>query len=133
MNILFLTRQEIMTIHARAIQEFGGLDGILNERLLESALNLPQLGTENDGYFHKTIPEIAAAYGYYLSRNHPFLDGNKRTALATVGVFLSMNGYEIPDSDELCEAIENIASGRISKKEFTNIIIEAATIAPIEL
>lgn len=132
MNILFITRQEIITIHFRAIKDFGGLDGILNESMLESAINMPQLGTKEDGYFHKTIPEMAAAYGYYLSRNHPFRDGNKRTALAAVGVFLRMNGYEIPDSDEFCEAIENVASGKITKEEFTEFIRGEAILSPVE-
>ena len=70
----------VLAIHARQIEKFGGTPGLRDEGLLDSALAQPQ-ATFDQQWLHPTIPEQAAAYLYHLAMNHPFVDGNKRTAL----------------------------------------------------
>lgn len=82
----------VLNIHARQIEKFGGTNGIRDEGLLESALAQPQV-TFGGQLLHPTIPAQAAAYLYHLAMNHPFIDGNKRTAFAVMDTFLRVNGY----------------------------------------
>ena len=95
----FLTIEEITFLHADQIASFGGSQGIRDQGLLESALAQPQAAFGGQ-LLHPTIHEQAAAYLYHLAKNHPFLDGNKRTAFAAMETFLILNGYELTLSDE---------------------------------
>lgn len=81
----------VKAIHAEVLAAHGGSPGIRDEALLESAVNAPQASMMGRALFEDPL-EIAAAYLFYICRNHPFIDGNKRTALATCLVFLSENG-----------------------------------------
>ena len=78
-------------IHAEAIARFGGSDGVRNSALLESAVAAPQASFGGKPPY-RDLFEVAAAHLYYLCRNHPFLDGNKRAALDSCIVFLRLNG-----------------------------------------
>src|SRR5947208_9963636 len=83
----YLTVAEVLAIHHLQIEEYGGVHGIRDNGLLESAVFRPQIG------YYNNIQEEAAALLESLSNNHPFLDGNKRTAFASVHTFLLVNGY----------------------------------------
>ncbi|PZV06521.1 MAG: type II toxin-antitoxin system death-on-curing family toxin [Leptolyngbya sp.] len=95
----FLTYAEVLAIHADQIVSFGGTAGVRDEGLLESALAQPQ-ATFGGEFLHCTIPEQAAAYLYHLAKNHPFIDGNKRTAFAAMDTFLRLNGYRLTLTNE---------------------------------
>jgi death-on-curing protein len=84
----YLTMLEVLSIHKILIQKYGGMDGIRDMGALEAALFRPQTG------YYKDIIEEAAALWESLSQNHPFLDGNKRTALAVTYTFLTVNGHK---------------------------------------
>lgn len=90
----FLTLDEVLGIHADQIRRYGGSAGLRDLGLLRSALAMPQT-TYDDEFLHGTIFEMAAAYLFHLARNHPFIDGNKRTALMITLVFLGLNGQRL--------------------------------------
>jgi death on curing protein len=86
---IYLTVGEVLEIHRELIESYGGIHGLRDQRLLESAVFRPQVG-----YYH-TIVEEAAALMESLANNHPFLDGNKRVAFAAAHTFLLINGYDL--------------------------------------
>ena len=92
-NCFHLTVDMAREIHAEAIARFGGSDGIRETALLESAVAAPQ-ATFGGHSPYKDLAEVAAAYLFYICRNHPFIDGNKRAALGACIVFLRLNGVE---------------------------------------
>ena len=87
----YLSVDAVLAIHAEVLTAHGGSVGLRDRSLLESAVAAPQASFGGEALIRDTV-EIAAAYLYYLCRNHPFVDGNKRTALATALVFLKANG-----------------------------------------
>src|SRR4030042_1212330 len=95
----FLTMSEVLTILQDQISRYGGKYGVRDITLLSSAIAMPE-STFGGKYLHKDIYEQAAAYAFHICQNHPFLDGNKRTALASALVFLDINGIEIEDPNE---------------------------------
>jgi death-on-curing protein len=90
---------EVLLILQDQIRRYGGAYGIRDLGLLSSALAMPSASFEGK-YLHKDMYEQAAAYAFHICQNHPFIDGNKRTALATALVFLSLNGIELDDPNE---------------------------------
>jgi len=96
-HIYHLTVANVLEIHAEAISQFGGSAGIREMALLESAVATPQASFGGEPVYTDLI-EVAAAYHFFLCRNHPFVDGNKRAALGACIVFLRLNGIE-PQSD----------------------------------
>lgn len=92
-----LTTEIVREIHAGAIARFGGSHGVRDVALLESAVAAPQASFSGKSPY-KDLAELAAAYQFYLCRNHPFIDGNKRAALGACIVFLRLNGIE-PKAD----------------------------------
>ena len=113
----FLTMQHVVDIHRRMVSEFGGEPSLRDAGLLESALALPTAQFEGK-FLHDCIPAMAAAYLFHLCRNHPFMDGNKRTALASAEIFLVLNGHSLEASDDELEALTmGIAEGTTSKQE----------------
>ena len=111
----FLTVDQVLAIHRRVISEFGGNPAVLNEGLLESAVAMApaQFGGR---FLHKDGAAIAAAYLYHICRGHPFLDGNKRTAVVATLVFIRMNGSAFGgDSMELALWIEKAAANSANK------------------
>ena len=115
MNPLFLTLDEVLSLHEEQIQLFGGLAGIRQIDLLHSAMGNVE-ATFGEIFLHETIFEMAAAYLYGICRNHPFVDGNKRTAVATALEFLGMNDIKVHASeDDFYDLVIGVAERRISK------------------
>ena len=97
----FLDLDRALRTHRSLIAEYGGSDGVRDVGLLQSALAMPQASFGGE-YLHKDLFEMAAAYLYHIVRNHPFVDGNKRTGAATAIIFLALNGIELrADEDGL--------------------------------
>jgi death-on-curing protein len=98
-NCIHLTVDIVKEIHNAVLAEFGGSGGVRNEDLLHSAVAAPQATVGGESPF-ADLTEVAAAYLFYMYRNHPFIDGNKCTAMTAAIVFLRLNGIEpAPDSD----------------------------------
>ena len=120
----FLTRDEVLEIHAAQIDRRGGTHGILDSGKLDSALGQPQSGFGGQ-FLHESIFEMAAAYLFHIARNHAFMDGNKRTALMCAYTFLDQNGYQIiADGDELEELTMRTARGEADKAEIARFFEE---------
>jgi death-on-curing protein len=114
-----LTVDIVEEIHAEAIRLFGGLGGVRDRALLESAVAAPQATFGGESVFMDII-EVAAAYLFYLCRNHPFLDGNKRAALGACIVFLRLNGREPVADGSTWEALTlEVADGRLDRHKAT--------------
>lgn len=114
----WLREDVVLAIHRRQIAEHGGMDGIRDKALLESALNKPR-----NLYMYESpapsITTIAASYAYGIIKNHPFIDGNKRTAFVICLVFLELNGYTLQATGrDKYETIIRLASGTIQEAEF---------------
>ena len=115
MSPLFLGLEEVLEIHHDQITRYGGTEGIRDLGLLQSALSMPQAGAGNQ-YFHADLFEMAAAYLFHIVRNHPFVDGNKRTGVTAALVFLEMNGIQIRASDQaLVQTVLAVAEGKRQK------------------
>jgi death-on-curing protein len=109
----------VREIHAEAIKQFGGLNGVRDENLLASAVLTPQSSFAGKSPY-ADIVEIAAAYLFYICKNHPFLDGNKRTAMTAAIVFLRLNGMEpLPDSAEWEKLMLDVAASKIDRATTT--------------
>jgi death-on-curing protein len=114
---LFLTLDEVLGIHADQIRRYGGRPGLRDLGLLQSALAMPET-TFGGEFLHGTVFEMAAAYLFHLARNHPFVDGNKRTALMSALVFLGLNGQRLDaESGALYELVDGVAAGSVDKAE----------------
>jgi len=114
---LFLTLDEILTLHEDQIRRFGGSYGVRDVGLLESAMG-SAAATFGGEFLHVSIFEMAAAYLYGICKNHPFVDGNKRTAVSAALVFLDMNGVEVAaDENDFYDLVIAVAEGRVSKAE----------------
>lgn len=121
---LFLTLSEVLRFHDYQIMRFGGEAGLRDEGLLESAISQPH-ATYAGQWLHGNLYEMAAAYAFHICKNHPFLDGNKRTALACALVFLEINGVSLLDPDEkLAKAVEQIAVNELNKDGFALLLRE---------
>ncbi|MBI2252832.1 MAG: type II toxin-antitoxin system death-on-curing family toxin [Armatimonadetes bacterium] len=121
-DITFLTLAEVIEIHTDQIQRYGGVEGIRDMNLLSSAAAMPY-ASFSGSFLHLDIYEMAAAYAFYICKNHPFIDGNKRTALACALVFLEMNGINISNSKgDLYKAMISLASGDLDKIQLTEIL-----------
>lgn len=124
MKILFLQLDEVLAIHVEQIERYGGLQGIRDLGLLESAIAVAEASFDGK-YLHATLPEMAAAYLYHLAQNHPFLDGNKRVAAASTFLFLYLNNQLLDcTEDELVELTLGVAQGQRSKSEAAVFIAE---------
>ena len=114
----FLSTDEVLTLHETGIDAYGGSHGIRDAGLLESALAMPRQGFGGE-YVHEFPFGMAAAYLFHRCGNHPFVDGNKRLALAATIVFLRMNGWNLAASEEAaCDLVLHVAQ-RLKKKEET--------------
>jgi len=118
-NCFHLTVQIVREIHAEAIARFGGLAAVRESALLESAVAAPQASFGGRSPY-ADMAEVAAAYLYYLCKNHPFIDGNKRAALGACIVFLRLNGIEPKrDGPEWEALVLEIAAGTLGRDEAT--------------
>ncbi|MEG4442281.1 type II toxin-antitoxin system death-on-curing family toxin [Microcoleus sp. AT9_B5] len=115
----FLSLDEVLELHDDQISSFGGTPGVRDEGLLESALAQPQ-ATFGGQFLHPTISEQAAAYLYHIAMNHPFIDGNKRTAFAVTDTFLRLNGCTLNLTDDrVYDLVMRVARGTMTKEELT--------------
>jgi death-on-curing protein len=122
---LFLTLDEGLGIHSDQIRRYGGSPGIRELDPLQSALAMPETTFEGE-FLHGTVFEMAGAYLFHVARNHPFLDGNKRTALMSALVFLGLNGHRLEARpDALHEIVEGVAAGRVAKSEVSVFLRDA--------
>lgn len=113
---IFLTLAEAIEVHADQIQRYGGQGGVRNFGLLESALAQPEASFAGE-WLHRDLHEMAAAYAYHLCQNHPFVDGNKRAALACSLVFLELNGCCVSDPNgRLKDAMLDLAAGKLDQR-----------------
>jgi death-on-curing protein len=111
----FLRKQEVLNIHAQAIEAFGGSPGLRDEGALESAL----VAVENRAYYENAdLATCAATYAYHLTQAHAFIDGNKRIAAAIAEIFLEINSARLEaTNDQIVTLFLEIASGRLSRDE----------------
>jgi death on curing protein len=114
-----LTTEVVREIHAEVLKLFGGMRGVRDENLLASAVLTPQSSSGGKSPY-TDIVDVAAAYLFYLCRNHPFLDGNKRTAMMAAIVFLRLNGIDpAPDNDEWEKLMLEVADGKLDRDATT--------------
>ena len=113
-----------MGLHERQIERYGGATGMRDLGLLQSAVAMPQAAFGGT-WLHGSLEEMAAAYLFHIASNHPFVDGNKRTAAIAMIVFLRLNRL-VPtfESDELYTLTNGVAAGKISKAEASVAIAE---------
>ena len=113
---VWLLREVVFLLHAQSLAEHGGSEGVRDEGLLDSALGRPQ---NLFAYGKPTLFELAASYAFGLVKNHPFIDGNKRTAFVVASTFLELNGYRFHAS-EVDAAVRTLAlaASEISEAEF---------------
>ena len=112
---LFLSLADVIRVHVDQVERYGGQAGIRDLWLLQSALAMPQASIGGE-WLHRDLYEMAAAYAFHLSQDHPFVDGNKRTALASALVFLEFNGVALTDpGSRLYHAMMDVASGTLDK------------------
>lgn len=117
MPVRFLPEALVLAIHDDQIRLYGGSYRLRDAAILDSALHMPQ--AQFDGEFlHPTIYHMAAAYGFHLCQNHPFIDGNKRTAGMVMFTFLKLNGYEpIATEEDYYRVMMAVASGQMGKEQ----------------
>ena len=118
-SCIHLTVEIVKEIHGAALEAFGGAGGIRDEGLLHSAVAAPQATFGGQSPF-ADVAEVAGAYLFYLCKNHPFIDGNKRTALTAAIVFLRINGVEpSPDSEKWEQLVLDVADSRVDRDATT--------------
>jgi death on curing protein len=123
-RIAFLTVEQVLAIHRRVCEEFGGDASLRDRGLLESAVSMPA-ATFGGEFLHAGLPAMAGAYLFQLCRNHPFVDGNKRTALVAAEVFLQLNRPRLLASDaELEQLTIGVAAGSLSKAGTIEFFVE---------
>lgn len=112
-EFIFLDAKTVKQLHKMQIDNFGGIHGLRDEGMLDSALNRP---INKADYGNDNVFDLAAAYLFGLARNHPFLDGNKRIAIVTAGIFLMENGLMIQTEEaRLYQFVMTVASGEIDE------------------
>lgn len=123
--MIFLRKQEVLGIHRRLIEEFGGSSGLRDEGAFESAL----AAAENRAFYEEAdLAVCAATYAYHLSQAHAFIDGNKRVAAAVAEVFIELNGERLKaTNDEVVNLFLSIAAGELSRDEVEAFFIERTT------
>ena len=120
----FLDQASVLRIHNRQLQKYGGTSGVRDAGLLESALAQPKVSFGGE-FLHPTIYEQAAAYLYHLAMNHPFLDGNKRTAFAAMDAFLWLNGYRLDlSNDQAYQLVLDVVEKTLSKEDLGDRLAE---------
>lgn len=119
--VRWLDRRAVLLLHDESIGMFGGASGLRDAGLLDSALG--RAPNRLDYKPTATLPELAAAYAHGLAQNHPFVDGNKRSAFMALGLFLHVNGYELTASQvEAIHVMLALAAGEIDEAELAHWI-----------
>jgi death-on-curing protein len=114
----WITADVALAVHEEQIAEHGGAEGVRDAGLLDSALARPRNAW---AYGVEDLCALAAALGHGIARNHPFVDGNKRTAFVCVETFLILNGLDLAASDAECVvAVLDLAAGAMTEEEFAD-------------
>jgi len=115
-NWVWLSLKVIQLVHEEQLAEHGGPAGVRDEGMLASAMARPQ---NRAAYESVDVADLAASYAFGIARNHPFVDGNKRTAFVAMETFLALNGFELLASDESCVLKTlGLAAGDIDEAAF---------------
>ena len=118
----FLSLTDVVRVHVNQIERYGGMAGVRDFGLLQSALAMPEASFDGE-WLHRDIYEMAAAYAFHIARNRPFVDGNKRTGLACALVFLELNGTSLSDPEEtLYDAMMQTATGARDKLGLAGVL-----------
>lgn len=124
---VWILPEAVLAIHQMLLAEHGGLPGIRDQKLLDSALARPRQRLSYD--VNASVFELAASYSFGLARNHPFVDGNKRIALTTAAVFLDLNGYSLNALEaEAVVMYEQLASGSLAEESLADWFRESSII-----
>ncbi|MES0335661.1 MAG: type II toxin-antitoxin system death-on-curing family toxin [Candidatus Magnetobacterium sp. LHC-1] len=122
MEICFIGLEEVIEIHKDQIERYGGAPGIRDIGLLQSAIAMPQAGY-GELYLHEDIYEMAGAYLFHIVKNHPFIDGNKRTGVVAAIVFLLINNIDLnADEEELETMVRSVAEGKADKADASKFL-----------
>ena len=122
--MIVLSREQVIALHTQLISETGGLDGIRDDCLLESALNAPFQSFDGIDVF-PSIQQKAARLAFGLIKNHAFIDGNKRIGVHTMLVFLALNKIELDyTQDELSDTVLKIAAGKLEFEDLLQWILK---------
>jgi death-on-curing protein len=122
-DVIYLTVDQVTRFHALVLAELGGSEGIRSEQMLASSVFQPQQSAFGEDAY-ASIAEKAAAYAFSIVRNHPFFDGNKRTAALAMFTFLDVNGHEfVEDEDEIEGMFVDLAAGVIDQGEFFGWVV----------
>jgi len=115
-GINWLSRETVEHLHDISIEMFGGSHGLRDPKLLESALARPQ---NHHAYGENDVFQLAASYAESIAQNHAFVDGNKRAALASAGMFLKDNGFDLQQSTEFQhgDMMVDLAQGKITREK----------------
>jgi death on curing protein len=121
-SIDFLTVQDVLQIQEDQVRLYGGATGLRDLGMLQSAVAQPE-ATYGGNYLHQDIFHMAAAYLFHICGNHPFVDGNKRTAAAACLVFLDLNGYDLTASEnDFEQLVWDVANGKLDKDQIRTFI-----------
>ncbi|MBD2419155.1 type II toxin-antitoxin system death-on-curing family toxin [Anabaena cylindrica FACHB-243] len=121
-NPKFIEEEDVLNIHNKQINLYGGLLGIRDKDLLSSAICVPQASFAGK-FLHPTIVEQAAAYLFHIIKNHAFIDGNKRTAFDVMITFLNLNDYDLNMTPKEAEQLTiQVADNKVSKEELIEIL-----------
>jgi death-on-curing protein len=117
---VWISLDVILAIHDEQLAEHGGVTGVRDKAMLESALGRP---LNQAGYGEPDAAALAAAYAFGIARNHPFADGNKRTAYVAMELFLVLNGFELTASDaDAVLTMLRLAAGEVEEEQFADWI-----------
>ena len=126
-RLRFLELDEVLEIHGDQIDRYGGLAGIRDVSLLNSAVAMPRSGAAR-AYFHTDVFEMAAAYLFHIVKNHPFVDGNKRVGAVAALVFLDLNGIDVGiRDDDLFDIVIGVAGGTTPKSAVAEFLRQHRT------
>ncbi len=124
---IWLNREDCLAIHEMMLAQRGGLAGVRDEGLLESALSKPQ---HLFAYSSSSLPEMAASYAAGIILNHPFLDGNKRTGFMLAATFLELNGNEFAATEEsVIDTTLALASGKLKQAAYAEWLAKNSTVS----
>lgn len=126
----YLSEADVLRMHEITLERFGGSAGVRDRGGLDSAVHQPMASFDGEDLY-PTIFAKAAALGYSIIRNHPFVDGNKRVGLIAMGLFLEVNGYTLVASNEETYAFTlSIATGEVDREEVARWLVEQSELIP---
>ena len=120
MTPIFLATEQVLAIHQHQIEQYGGSLGVRDAGMLESALSAPKASFGGE-FLHSDLFLMAAAYVFHITKDHAFVDGNKRTAAIAALYFFELNGHAIePNPEEYEELVRRVAVGGVEKDEIAS-------------